>query len=152
MRKSTIVLVLSTIFAIALIDGACKYFALTTLSSNSAQNAQTTIAFVLHKNPGITFDIPISIFVLAPITVAILFILVRKALELKQEQPRIALSIVSVIVGATDNLIDRIVNGFTTDYIMIFQTSIINLADVLILVGAIIILVYYKNTPQKRPA
>ncbi|MFA6018373.1 MAG: signal peptidase II [Patescibacteria group bacterium] len=152
MRKSTVVLTLGAISTIALIDGACKYFALTTFSDGSTRNTQSVIAFVLHKNPGITFDIPISIFILAPITLAILFVLAKKALELKKEQPLIALSIVSIIVGATDNFIDRIIHGFTTDYIMLFQTSIINLADILILVGAIIILVYYKNTPQKRPA
>ena len=152
MRKNTIILAFSAIFITALVDGVCKYLALKTFANGPAQNTQAAIAFVLHKNPGITFDIPISIFILAPITAAIIFVLAKKAIELRREQPLIALAIVSVLIGATDNLIDRIINGFTTDYIMIFQTSIINLADVLILVGAMIILVYYKNTPQKRPA
>lgn len=44
-----------------------------------------------------------------------------------------------LIAGALSNLIDRTVYGFTIDYIRMF-TSIFNLADLSIVVGAILLL------------
>jgi len=42
-------------------------------------------------------------------------------------------------------LIDRFVNGFTTDYIIIFSRSVINLSDVLIVAGIIALLWYTRD-------
>jgi len=47
--------------------------------------------------------------------------------------------------GALSNLIDRVVYGHTVDYILIF-TGIINLADVLIVVGIVGYVYYSRKT------
>ena len=52
---------------------------------------------------------------------------------------------VTVILGAVGNLADRIINGFTTDYILLFGHSAINLADLLIIFGILGILWYTRN-------
>lgn len=137
---------------IAGIDGVLKYFALTSFPPENDPTLSPIIALTLHKNPGITFDLPIPLLVVVPVTVMILFWLIRQARTLARTQPHVALGITAVIIGATDNLIDRVINGFTTDYLMVFKTSVINLADVIIVLGAIIILVYYTNNPRQQRA
>lgn len=145
-------LIIGLFIALALVDGVLKYFAIT-----HPLNAQTSplspfLALTFHQNPGITFDLAVPFTFLIPITIAILFGLAYQERKLRATQPRVALGIVAVFVGAVDNLIDRMVNGFTTDYIMVLNTSVINLADVLIVLGAIIILVYYHTNPHPRRA
>lgn len=102
----------------------------------------------LHKNPGITFDIPIPIWIIALVTVFVILWLVDRAMSVRREEPMVAIGIASVVVGATNNLVDRLVHGFTTDYLMFFQTSIINISDVMIVVGMGMLLWYHRRNPQ----
>jgi lipoprotein signal peptidase len=44
-----------------------------------------------------------------------------------------------IIAGAVSNVIDRFIYGFTIDYIRIF-TSILNCADILIIIGALLLM------------
>ena len=53
------------------------------------------------------------------------------------------LSLILIISGALSNFIDRILIGATIDYIRIF-TGVINLADVMIVVGASLLFVTKK--------
>jgi lipoprotein signal peptidase len=55
-----------------------------------------------------------------------------------------------IVAGALGNLFDRWLNGFTTDYIILFRTSAINLSDVLIVVGMLAFLWYHKGNPSER--
>jgi signal peptidase II len=136
----------------ALLDGVLKYFAITRFPLETDPNLSPILSFALHKNPGITFDLPIPFAIILPISALIILGLTYRAREIFTTQPRVALGMIAVVLGALDNLIDRAINGFTTDYLMILKTSVINLADVLILLGAVIILVYYKNNPHQRRA
>lgn len=145
-------LILGTLITIALIDGVLKYFAINSFPAETDLNLSPIFAFALHKNPGITFDLAIPLTIITPITILIVLGLAYHARLLFSSQPRVALGIIAVIIGAVDNLIDRMINGFTTDYLMFFKTSVINLADVLIVLGAIMILVYYKTNPHQRRA
>ncbi len=145
-------IIVGTLFTITILDGILKYLAITTFPSESDPDLSSIFAFALHKNPGITFDLAIPLTIITPITILIVLGLAHQARSLYAAQPRATLGIIAVIIGAVDNLIDRMINGFTTDYLMFFKTSVINLADVLIVLGAIMILVYYKPNPHQRRA
>lgn len=138
---------IASITMISLIDAAMKYFAVRFLPPDSTPSLSPVLALALHKNPGITFNLAIPLFIIIPITIAILIGIIHLIIKHAQ-QPLVRLGLVSIFAGALNNLIDRIVNGFTTDYLMFFRTSIINLSDALIVLGAIIILVYYKTNPR----
>ena len=137
------------IVTIALIDAAMKYLAIQSFPADSTPTLSPIIALALHKNPGITFDLAVPRFIIAPITIAMLIGIARLAIRLFRSQPLVTIGLISIFAGALNNLIDRIINGFTTDYLMFFRTSVINLSDALIVLGAIIILVYYKSNPRR---
>lgn len=137
------------IIAISLIDAAMKYFAISSFPADSTPSLSPIIALALHKNPGVTFDLAVPLFIIAPITIAILIGVVRLAIRLSSSQPLVTIGLISIFAGALNNLIDRLINGFTTDYLMFFRTSVINLSDALIVLGVIIVLVYYKSNPRR---
>jgi signal peptidase II len=137
------------IMSIALIDAALKYLAVTSFPIDSDPSLSPLLALALHKNPGVTFDLAIPLFIIAPVTTAILIGVARLIARLHQSQPIVTLGLISIFAGAANNLIDRLINGFTTDYVMLFRTSVINLSDALIILGVLIILVYYKINPQR---
>lgn len=141
MKKSA-VLVSAIAFDVACLDGVFKYFALRLLPPDTLP-VSWPFGLALHKNPGITFDLAIPLWLVIPFT---LIILVWLGIFVHQNwsSPK-AVSALIIIFGATGNLIDRLVNGFTTDYIILFGRSAINLADVLIITGAIGLLYYTKN-------
>ncbi len=96
-------------------------------------------------NSGIAFSIPFPnwlIIILTPIILFGLFYFVTR----KKRQIIFYLGIFLIFAGAISNFIDRVLFGFTIDYICIF-TGVINLADVMIVVGAGIVLLdnYFRQ-------
>lgn len=144
--------ILGILLVTALLDGVLKYIALAHFPTESAIDLSPVVAFVLHKNPGIAFNLALPMMIVVPATCVILVSLAYHAHQINSSQPRAALGMIAVIIGALGNLVDRIVNGFTTDYLMFFSRSIINLSDILIILGAGAILVYYTHNPHQRRA
>jgi signal peptidase II len=139
-----------TLTIIALFDAALKMLALRSLPRETDPTLSPVIAFALHKNPGITFDLPIPLSIVITVTCVIIIVLAFHLPRMLNAQPCVGLGFLAIILGAFNNMIDRIVNGFTIDYIMLFRTSVLNLSDLLILFGAIMIMVYYTNNPRTR--
>ncbi len=133
--------------AVVLLDGVFKYLAIHTFPSDQGP-LTFPFALALHKNPGITFDIAIPLGIVAVLTIIILIVLARLAWRSRQEHSNRSAAACIIIIGALGNLIDRVINGFTTDYLILFSRSAINLADVVIVIGAIGLLYYTeKNSP-----
>ena len=129
---------------IALTDGVFKYFAITRLPLED-DRVLFPIDFLLHKNPGIAFDTTIPMPIIIVLTLIIMLIVARYGIREWKEHPERSLSAGLILSGAIGNLIDRCVNGFTTDYIILFGRSAINLADILIITGTIMILWYSER-------
>lgn len=126
------------------LDTAVKSWAL-----RSAPTVPTNpiVGIALHKNPGIAFDIPLPLWLILALSVVALTGVV--VIMRRDKRLGIFLSTSLVLIGALDNAIDRIVHGFTTDYIILFSHSVINLADLMILAGAAMLLWYYQGTPAR---
>lgn len=150
MTQKSFFSILFIILTIGIIDGGMKYIALHFLPDEHTSGLSSIFALALHKNPGVTFDLIIPHTLLIPITSGIIIALFYLFLKHKNDRSLLTIGAFSMICGATSNLIDRVINGFTTDYFMILRTSIFNLSDILILFGGILILVYYKNNPHSR--
>lgn len=85
-------------------------------------------------NKGIAFSLPFPNFILiifTPLIVLVLFIFLIK----QKRNILVSFGILLIIAGAFSNLIDRILFEATVDYFRIL-TSVINLADVIIVIGA----------------
>jgi signal peptidase II len=127
----------------ALLDGALKVYAIQRLPQTGSRSG--FIDFILHKNPGIAFDIPVPLWIIAPLTIVVCAWLLWISYKHWKTQQYISTAANVVVIGALGNLTDRLVNGFTTDYILLFQRSAINLADILIVTGILALLWYTRE-------
>ncbi|MEK9155093.1 MAG: signal peptidase II [Patescibacteria group bacterium] len=136
------------IIVVSLLDGWLKCIAINTFPDESTATLHPILSLALHRNPGIAFDIPIPLWFIAPLTIVVIALLVERAVRLRKTIPIVSLALLSVILGANNNLVDRLINGFTTDYLILFRTSAINLSDVLILLGSFTIVMYTERNPH----
>lgn len=97
-----------------------------------------TARFVLFKNEGLIFSLPVS----GPVVwIASLFIIVAvlasawKDWKLGEHGHLMAYTL--FLLGAVSNLVDRVAWGFTNDYLLFFSRSAVNLSDGMIMFGAI---------------
>ncbi|HCC83490.1 TPA: hypothetical protein DEP96_01420 [Candidatus Uhrbacteria bacterium] len=145
MKKS--VIIIAGALAIGMLDVILKLLAITSFKPDS-EVLSWPVDLALHKNPGITGDTMIPLFVVIPLTVVIIALLVRFAWLKRVANKMQMTGAVVVAIGAMGNLVDRFINGFTTDYLIFFRLSAINLSDILIVAGAILLLYYNESIPQ----
>lgn len=147
--KPRALFVASLILDVGILDAVLKLHALMYFQDEQVAKLQPFLSLALHRNPGIAFDIPIPLSVVLPITLIICGVfswLVYKRWASNTPQ---ALAAFAAVIGAVGNGIDRLLNGFTTDYLIFFKTSAINLSDVLILLGIIGVIWYDKRIPSQ---
>lgn len=134
---------------IAAIDGALKYFAITRLPEEGGR-VSFPIDFLLHKNPGIAFDTVIPMPIIITLTLVIVVIIGKFGIKEWKKHPERSLAAAMILSGAFGNMIDRLINNFTTDYIIILGRSAINLSDILIISGTILILWYGERRGTEK--
>ncbi len=127
-----------------LLDVIFKYLAITRLSEDG--RVSFPIGLGLHKNPGIAFDIEIPLTLIIFLTFIVVILLLCFAKQHYLKNPTISAVAIIVIIGALGNAVDRILNGFTTDYLILFRLSAINFSDILILTGVTFLLWYNEST------
>lgn len=101
---------------------------------------QPWLGWEYFANTGIAFSLPFPQLVLIGITPLLLlwfFHLLRKHIA----SPTMVVSITLVLFGALSNFIDRMLFGITVDYLRIIN-GIINIADIMIATGIILIIKY----------
>lgn len=129
-------IIFSGVFCITL-DQLLKYFARTS-PEQAWYLLPNLIGWEYFENPGIAFGIPIPQFIVIPLSIVIIIggvLFLKKERENKIQMFGATL----LIAGAVSNLVDRTLYGITIDYIRIF-TSIFNLADLAIVLGAVLLL------------
>ncbi|MBI4427318.1 MAG: signal peptidase II [Candidatus Magasanikbacteria bacterium] len=102
-------------------------------------------------NPGIAFSLPFPNWLLVLITPLIIFGLVVWLIKLFADKAADCYLLIAnclIISGALSNFIDRVLFSATIDYLRIL-TGVINLADVMIVVGATTI-VFGELTRTKK--
>lgn len=89
------------------------------------------------ENHGIAFGLPVPgwlVIVYTPFVILLLLLFIGK----KQTSWQKNIALCLILAGAISNFIDRIFFEFTIDYIRVV-TSILNIADVMIVVGALML-------------
>jgi len=95
-------------------------------------------------NPGVAFGIPLpriaTVVITVPILLVILYLLDKQLFNSTETSKARFLSVAglaSILFGSISNLIDRLWFGHTIDYVLV-GTAVINLADVMIVVGFVL--------------
>lgn len=136
-------ILLGCVVLFALIDAGMKIIA---FHQDLPHVSLRFIHLTYFANPGIAFSIPlarnITLAVTGIVLICFFFLLVR----VRHACIRIAL--LSAILGALSNFVDRFITGYTTDYIVFFSRSAINIADILIVVGIGYCVWYYQQADK----
>lgn len=93
------------------------------------------VAFTLFRNTGIAFSLPLPREIFWPAAAAIFAVLLWLFFRSVPKDKLRAGMLAMIILGAASNLIDRYLYGSTTDYLLFFGRSAINVADAMIVVG-----------------
>jgi len=101
-------------------------------------------------NPGIAFSLPIPNIFLVWSTPVILFLLCTLFIKKKERGVWYLLATTLILVGATSNFIDRVLFGITIDYIRVAH-SVLNIADIMIVGGALALLVQETKKTKRLP-
>lgn len=118
-----------------LIDRLLKRVALSGYETDMIPGA---LAFELFRNPGIAFSLPFSGPLVWVLSVGILAaVSLMAAKEFRAKRYGLAGAFGLFVFGACSNLFDRVTYGFTVDYLIFFGRSAVNVADGMIVAGAL---------------
>ena len=99
------------------------------------------LQFNFASNPNIAFSLPISGIFLNIMIPIILVIIIMIVLKTWRENNLIdSLAMVNIFLGAVSNYYDRLIYGYVIDFFDMKYFTIFNVADIMIVVGAIVII------------
>jgi len=108
------------------------------LSGSDAEFIRGILEFRLFRNAGIAFSLPLGGPLVWILSVGILAaVSLMAAKEFRAKRYALAGAFGLFVFGACSNLFDRVVYGFTVDYLIFFERSAVNLADGMIVAGAL---------------
>jgi signal peptidase II len=129
------------------LDQIAKKKALEVLSF-SPVDLNSFLSLEISKNYGIVFGFSMNSWIFYFVFFIFFFLLASgKLISYKEMEKKEIFAVVCILGGALGNLIDRARLGYVVDYINFKDVVIFNLADVLIVLGAIILI---NNFYQKK--
>jgi signal peptidase II len=131
------------------VDEWLKYLGLQRLPDEGSLVDPGLVSFAIHKNWGVAFDIPFRLEFVIFISLLIGLGLLHIAVKNRSSHPNIAFASVVIMLGALGNLYDRIVYGFTVDYIIILGRSAINISDIVIVSGVVLLLLHSRKSKRR---
>lgn len=103
---------------------------------------ETIITLVHHENRGAIANTPLPLPLIVVITVAVLLLVLHSLYtNIREGNTRAASALGILLGGAAGNLFDRVAQGFVFDWILLFGRSAINIADIAIVLGAVLFFV-----------
>jgi len=95
--------------------------------------------FVWHENHGLIANVPVPLPVIIFVTFTVIgLVLWMLSTTVCRRQTIAVLGLGLLIGGAVGNLVDRIVLGYVFDWMLLFGRSAFNVADLCILIGALL--------------
>lgn len=127
---------------IVFLDELIKFQAIQTFPDISTILQPKFVEFAIHKNFGLVFNIPFRLEFVIAISILIGLLLVRVLWKNGLKRPEISFPVLLILIGASGNFLDRILYGFTIDYMIFFGRSAINFSDMIIVLGVISLLLF----------
>ena len=138
--RLSILWLLPPVALLVVADEILKFRLLSTLPGEHELVSPGIVEFAIHKNWGIAFDIPFKMPLIIAVSAVIGVALLYVARKNVREKPTVAFAAVTIVLGAIGNMYDRIAYGFTVDYVILLGRSAINLSDIVIVSGVILLL------------
>ena len=139
------------IFFLFVIDRQTKWWASHILSEEGPIHFLNVFRLELYMNKGVIFSIPLYQPLIYITTVIILVIVISYLYKAyKKQNINLIVSLSLIIIGSFSNLLDRIYNGAIIDFVNLRFLPIFNLADCLVVVGAVILIIKASNMKEKN--
>lgn len=130
-------------------DEFLKSFLLNKLPDEGSLVDPAFFTLAIHRNYGIVFDIPFKLPLIVGISVVVTAIMAVFLVENWYKARNVSLFTLIILIGAAGNMFDRIIYGFTVDYLLIVSRLAINFSDILIVAGvAGILFATRKQKPE----
>lgn len=146
--------IMSVLFIV--IDRVSKMMAQNNISEGELIKAVTLgdtdiLSFSLHKNTGAAFSsFSGKTAALAAVTAVAMVLIIIYFHKASYKHPLMTVSYAMIIGGGIGNFIDRVFQGYVTDFIHLFPfTFIFNFADICVVIGAILLVFYYMFIDEK---
>lgn len=123
--------------SVVLLDAWLKRVALGAFPADTDILSPGIFALVVHKNPGLAFNIPMRIPVVLVISCLLGAALLWMAWQHRKEPGSVTASALTVLIGGLGNVLDRTFYGYTVDYLLFFGRSALNLSDLVIMGGIV---------------
>lgn len=109
------------------------------------------LSFALHRNTGAAFSsFSGKTAALAAVTALAMAGLIVYFHRIRKKHPLMTASFSMVVGGGIGNLIDRVAKGYVTDFIKLFPFNFIfNFADICVVIGGILLVIYYLFIDDK---
>ena len=117
------------------VDRLCKYWSL----QGHSYYRGSAVAFWAFRNTGIAFSLPLAAKIFWPAALVIFAVLIFFFVKSFSAGAARAGLYWLVLLGALSNLIDRATLGATSDYLIFFNRSAVNIADGMIILGLLIL-------------
>jgi len=141
-RQKMLLFVVISLFFLFL-DRLVKYLAVTYLNQGSYG------LFRLYINKGIIFSLPLPVWLIVTVTLLIIvFIIIFIVKRMSTGLNIYILPALFIVLGASSNLVDRMIYGGVIDMIDFNTLLIFNLADVMIIFGVSLTLYMSNLTPK----
>jgi signal peptidase II len=121
------------------LDRVTKWILMTQPAQSGLSLIPNVLGTTQHQNYGVLANIPVPLPIVIVLTIVALFFLgklLRRSIE--QKNTLAVMGVSSIIAGALGNLWDRTMFGYVFDWILLFDRSVINLADFFIVEGAVV--------------
>lgn len=145
----TVVLSVSILVAAAIVvlDRMTKLWAMALVPNDHVLIAQL-LALTHHQNAGLIADLPVPLFLIIGITGIVLISIAILCIRAIYRQHLIeSVAFACIVGGAIGNLWDRLAFGYVFDWLMFFNRSIMNVADIAIGFG-ILVFIFSMNVKQ----
>jgi len=143
--KNIAIILLIAIFFI--IDRYLKIFALDHSLNEPTKLIGNFFSFAFTPNYYMAFSLPIGGWVLNAAILIALGILTYYLVNLKNKNRNImeVYLVFFILAGALSNIIDRLVCGYVIDYLHLQYFTVFNVADIMISIGALILIIFNLN-------
>ncbi len=143
----TVVFVVSTLAsaAIVVLDRMTKLWAMARIPGDT-QIIPGIVAITHHQNFGLIANLPVPreiiLFVTSVVLLIVTYLCIRTLLQHKLVE---SIAFACVIGGAIGNLWDRYSFGYVFDWLLFFHRSILNIADIAIGAGIVLLLILMRR-------
>jgi len=139
-----------SVVVLFIIDRVSKWLALNVLPREGIFVIPDMTGFILERNQGIAYSILLPSVILLIVVIAVILVLMALLIRAyRRREIEVVTAFSLIIAGAVSNLLDRLQYEYVVDMLVLTSWPVFNLADLMILAGAVWLIIKVIKKPKK---